>query len=97
MTTSDDLKMILEKHGAELARASARVRDAQEAVTKKKIQNDPRFTTLTFSDEQRSELQRLTAPALEEWKANMAKLGIDGDRLYKRAIELIQRYKVAAK
>jgi TRAP-type transport system periplasmic protein len=93
----DDLKMILEKHGAELARASARVRDAQEAVTKKKIQNDPRFTTLTFSDEQRSELQRLTAPALEEWKANMAKLGIDGDRLYKRAIELIQRYKVAAK
>jgi TRAP-type transport system periplasmic protein len=93
----DDLKMILEKHGAELARASARVRDAQGAVNKKKIQNDPRFTTLTFSDEQRSELQRLTAPALEEWKANMAKLGIDGDRLYKRAIELIQRYKVAAK
>jgi len=27
----------------------------------------------------------------------MAKLGIDGDRLYKRVIELVQRYKVAAK
>src|SRR5258707_6417432 len=93
----DDLKAILEKHGVELALTSARVRDAQEAVSKKKIQSDPRFTALNFSDEQRLELQRLTAPAVQEWKANMAKLGIDGDRLYKRAIELIQRYKVAAK
>jgi len=87
----DDLKAILEKHGVELALTSARVRDAQEAVSKKKIQSDPRFTALNFSDEQRLELQRLTAPAVQEWKANMAKLGIDGDRLYKRAIELIQR------
>ncbi len=93
----DDLKAILEKHGAELARMSARVRDAQEAVTKKKIQSDPRFTALNFSDEQRAELMRVTAPAVQEWKANMAKLGIDGDRLYRRAIELIARYKVAAK
>jgi TRAP-type C4-dicarboxylate transport system substrate-binding protein len=93
----DDLKAILEKRGVELALTSARVRDAQEAVSKKKIQNDPRFTALNFSDEQRLELQRLTAPAVQEWKANMAKLGIDGDRLYKRAIELVQRYKVAAK
>ncbi len=93
----DDLKAILEKHGAELARMSARVRDAQEAVTKKKIQSDPRFTALNFSDEQRAELMRVTAPAVQDWKANMAKLGIDGDRLYRRAIELIARYKVAAK
>jgi TRAP-type transport system periplasmic protein len=93
----DDLKAILEKHGAELARMSARVRDAQEAVTKKKIQSDPRFTALNFSEEQRAELMRVTAPAVQEWKANMVKLGIDGDRLYKRAMELIARYKVAAK
>jgi hypothetical protein len=32
-----------------------------------------------------------------EWKANMAKLGIDGDKLYARARELILQYKVAAK
>jgi TRAP-type C4-dicarboxylate transport system substrate-binding protein len=93
----DDLKAILEKHGAELARMSARVRDAQEAVTKKKIQSDPRFTALNFSEEQRAELMRVTAPAVQDWKANMAKLGIDGDRLYRRAMELIARYKVAAK
>jgi TRAP-type C4-dicarboxylate transport system substrate-binding protein len=93
----DDLKKIVEKRGAELALMSARARDAQEAVSKKKILSDPRFTALNFSDEQRAELQRLTAPAIQEWMASMAKLGIDSDRLYKRAIELVQRYKVAAK
>jgi TRAP-type C4-dicarboxylate transport system substrate-binding protein len=93
----DDLKTIIEKHGAELAFASARIREAQEAITKKSLQNDPRFTTLTFSDEQLAELKRVTAPAVQEWKANVAKQGIDSERLYKRAIELIQRYKVAAR
>jgi TRAP-type transport system periplasmic protein len=93
----DDLKAIVEKRGAELAMVSARARDAQEAVSKKKILSDPRYTALNFSDEQRAELQRLTAPAIQEWMASMAKLGIDSDRLYKRAIELVQRYKVAAK
>ena len=39
----------------------------------------------------------VTAPAVAEWKANMAKLGIDGERLYTRARELIQQYKVATK
>jgi hypothetical protein len=52
---------------------------------------------LSFNDEQRAELQRVTAPAVAEWKANMAKLGIDGERLYARARELIQQYKVATK
>jgi TRAP-type C4-dicarboxylate transport system substrate-binding protein len=93
----DDLKTIVEKRGAELALMSARARDAQEAVSKKKILSDPRFTALNFSDEQRAELQRLTAPAIQEWMASMAKLGIDGEHLYKRVIELVQRYKVAAK
>jgi hypothetical protein len=76
---------------------NARIREALEAVTKKKLQSDPRFTALSLSDEQRAELQRVTAPAVAEWKANMAKLGIDGERLYTRARELIQQYKVATK
>ena len=67
---------------------NARIREAQEAATKKKLQTDPRFTVLSFSGEQRAELQRVTAPAVAEWKANMAKLGIDGERLYTRAREL---------
>ena len=93
----DDLKKILEKHSSDLAMGSARIREAQEAVSKKKVQSDPRYTALTFNDEQRAELMRVTAPAVSEWKANMAKLGIDGERLYARAKELIQQYKVAAK
>jgi TRAP-type transport system periplasmic protein len=92
-----DLKKIIEKHSSDIAMGSARIREAQEAVTKKKLQSDPRFTALTFNDEQRAELQRVTAPAVAEWKANMAKLGIDGERLYTRARELIQQYKVATK
>jgi len=92
-----DLRSIVEKHASDLAMGSARIREAQEAITKKKVQSDPRFTSLAFSAEQRAELQRVTAPAVAEWKANMAKLGIDGERLYARARELIQQYKVAAK
>jgi TRAP-type transport system periplasmic protein len=92
----EDLKKIIEKHSPDLSMGSARIREAQEAVTKKKLQNDPRFTALTFNDEQRAELQWVTAPAVAEWKANMAKQGIDGERLYARAKELIAQYKVAA-
>jgi TRAP-type transport system periplasmic protein len=93
----DDLKAVLEKRGVELAMTSARVREAQETISRKRLQSDPRFTAMTFSDEQLAELQRVTAPAVQEWKVNMTKQGIDADRLYKRAIELIHRYKVAAK
>ena len=39
----------------------------------KKLQNDPHFTARTLNDEQRAELQRVTAPAVAEWKANMTK------------------------
>jgi hypothetical protein len=40
-------------------------------LSRKKLQNDPHFTALTLNDEQRAELQRVTAPAVAEWKANM--------------------------
>ena len=93
----DDLKKIIEKHGSSLAMESARIREAQEAVARKKLQDNPYVTLLSFSDDQRAEMQRVTAPAVAEWKANLAKLGIDGERLYVRAKELIQQYKVAAK
>jgi TRAP-type transport system periplasmic protein len=92
-----DLRKIVKKHASDLAMGSARIREAQEAITKKKLQSDSRFTALAFSDQQRAELQAVTAPAVAEWKANMAKLGIDGEKLYARARELIQQYKVAAK
>lgn len=88
-----DLKEIIEKHAAGLARANAELREAQEGNTKKKLQADPRLTALTFNDE----LRRLTMPAIEEWKAGMAKQGLDGEKLYTRARELIQQKQVAQK
>jgi TRAP-type C4-dicarboxylate transport system substrate-binding protein len=92
-----DLKAIIEKHMSELSVGSATVREETEAVSKKKIQADPRMTALTFSDEQRAELKRVMSPAIEDWKAGMAKRGIDGEKLYTRARQLIDQYKVAGK
>jgi TRAP-type transport system periplasmic protein len=87
----DDLKAIIDKHSKGLARASADFRETQEASTKKKLQADPRLTSLAFNDEQRAELRRLTMPAIDEWKAGMAKQGLDGEKLYKRAREVIEQ------
>jgi TRAP-type transport system periplasmic protein len=86
-----DLKAIIEKHSAGLARANAELREAQEGNTKKRLQAYPRLTAFTFDDQQRAELQRLTMPAIDEWKASMAKQGLDGAKLYARARELIQQ------
>jgi TRAP-type C4-dicarboxylate transport system substrate-binding protein len=94
---SQDLKDIIDKHSLGLARANAELREGQEASTKKKLQADPRLTSFTLDDAQRAELQRLTMPAIQEWKAGMAKQGLDGEKLYARARELIQQKQVAQK
>ena len=91
-----DLKAIIEKLSADLAMESARVREDMEAVSKAKIKADPRFTTLSFTAEQRQGLERVIAPSITDWKSSMDKQGIDGNRLYKRARELVQQSKVAA-
>ena len=91
-----DLKAIIEKRSADLAMENARVREELEATSKAKIKADPRFTTLTFTAEQRQSLERVIAPSITDWKSSMDKQGIDGNRLYKRARELVQQSKVAA-
>ena len=53
----DDLKKIIEKHGSSLAMESARIREAQEAVARKKLQDNPYVTLLSFSDDRRAEMQ----------------------------------------
>jgi hypothetical protein len=42
-------------------------------------------------------MERVISPAIQDWKASMTNLGIDGNKLYKRARELVQQSKVAAK
>jgi TRAP-type transport system periplasmic protein len=72
------------------------VREDMEAASKAKIKSDPRFTTLSFTAEQRQALERVIAPSITDWKSSMDKQGIDGNRLYKRARELVQQSKVAS-
>ena len=91
-----DLKAVLEKHAPALSFGGAREREEIEEATKKKIQANPRIVNLSFSDEQRSELNRVVTPAIEDWKRDMAKRGLDGDRLYDRARELIAQYSIAS-
>jgi hypothetical protein len=67
-----------------------------EQASKKKIIADPRFTAVTLSAEQHESVLRIIAPAIDQWKAGMAKQGIDGDKLLKRARELVQQSKVAS-
>lgn len=92
-----DLKAVIEKHAPDLIEANAKLRESMEQASKKKITADPRFTSVTLSAEQRDNVQRIIAPAIDQWKAGMAKQGIDGDKLFKRARELVQESKVASK
>jgi hypothetical protein len=61
------------------------------------VQSDPRITAISFSAAQVIELSRVVAPAIEDWKASMAKHGLDGERLHARARELIAQYQAEAK
>jgi len=92
-----DLKAIIEKHAAELSDGGAAARASVDAAAKKRVLADPRITAISFSAEQVTELNRVVAPAIEDWKANMAKRGLEGDKLYTRARELIAQYQADAK
>lgn len=91
-----DLKAVIEKHAPDLIDANAKLREQMEAASRKKIEADPRFTSLTLTAEQHDNMQRIIAPAIDQWKAGMTKQGIDGDKLLQRAHELVQQSKVAA-
>jgi TRAP-type C4-dicarboxylate transport system substrate-binding protein len=91
-----DLKAIIDRHAPELIEANARLRDNVEQVSKQKLLADPRFTSVVFAPEERANIERIIAPSIEQWKAGMAKQGIDGDKLLARARALVQQSKVAA-
>lgn len=92
-----DLKAVLEKNASDLALIGASDREASEVVARKKFQADPRYTYIAVSDEQRAEFEHAMKPAFDDWKANMTRLGIDGDRLLTRTRELVKQFAVAAK
>lgn len=92
-----DLQAIVAKHGAALSDGGAAAREAADLDSRKQVLADGRITPVSFSEAQIAELNRLVTPAIEDWKANMAKRGLDGDKLYSRARELIAHYQAAAR
>jgi TRAP-type C4-dicarboxylate transport system substrate-binding protein len=91
-----ELQAVVEREAQGLAMASARLRDAAEAATKKQLAADGRYRVVTLSEAQRAEMEKLIAPAVGDWKAGLAKQGIDGEKLYARARALGQQMRTAA-
>jgi hypothetical protein len=72
------------------------MRDVSETATKKKLIADGRHTVVELSAAQKVEMEKLVAPAINDWKAGMAKQGIDGEALYARAKALGRQFQTAA-
>lgn len=87
-----DLQAIIAKHSPALSDGGAAAREAADLASKNKVLADKRITAISFSDAQVAELNRVVTPAIEDWKASMAKRGFDGEKLYTRARELIAQY-----
>jgi len=92
-----DLQAIVAKYSAALSDGGAAPREAADLASKNKVLADRRITAISFSDAQIAELNRVVTPAIEDWKASMAKRGLDGEKLYTRARELIAQYQADAK
>ena len=92
-----DLQAIVAKHSPALSDGGAAARETADIAAKNKVLADGRITAISFSDAQVAELNRVVTPAIDDWKAGMAKRGLDGEKLYTRARELIAQYQTAAK
>lgn len=90
------LQALVEREARGLAMASARLRDEAEAATKRRLAADSRYRVVTLSEAQRSEMEKLITPAVNDWKAGMARQGLDGEKLYARARALGQQFRMAA-
>jgi TRAP-type C4-dicarboxylate transport system substrate-binding protein len=90
-----DLQAALQRVSDRLALPQAQMRDAIERSQRERLVEDPRFSYFTLSPEQMADMHRRVAPALEQWKRNMARLGLDGDQLYERAKALVQQSSIA--
>jgi TRAP-type C4-dicarboxylate transport system substrate-binding protein len=73
-----------------------RVREEAEISGLKKFQADPRYTVIPFSRQLREELRTAMAPAFDDWKADMTRRGLGGDRLLSHAQELVRQFSVAS-
>jgi TRAP-type transport system periplasmic protein len=92
-----DIQAVLQKHADDLMIPQARARVADEAAARDEMRKDPRYTYVPLSVAQRAEMEKLVAPVVADWKSKMAQQGVDAERLYARARELLQQFRTAAK
>ena len=92
-----DLQAVIEKHSASLIGDNARLRDDAEAVAKAKLRLDPRVTYRDLSIGERLEMATAIQPAVADWKASMARQGIDGEALYAKAHTLARQFHTAVR
>ncbi len=84
-----DLQAAIDAKAPILIEGNARLRDQGEAATKARLRGDNRFITSELTPEQHDAMERTIVPVIADWKSAMAKQGLDGERLYTRARELV--------
>ena len=91
-----DMQKAIEACSAAFTVDGARQREEAEAAARQKIQSDPRYTFVPFSQQLHDEMQQAMAPVYDDWKADMTKRGIDGGQLLGRARDLVKQFSVAS-
>lgn len=91
-----DMRTAIETASANFLIDNGRQREDAEEAARKKFQADPRYTFVPPSQQLHDELQLAMAPVYDDWKADMKKRGIDGDRLLARTRELVKQFSVAS-
>ena len=92
-----DLQATIEKCAAAFVSDGGRIRADAELSAAKLFQADPRYTFVPYSRELHDEMQIALAPVYDVWQADMAKHGLDGERLLSRTRELVRQFSVASK
>lgn len=92
-----DMQAVIERHAVDLTLGNARLRDAAEEVTRDRLRTDPNYTYVALTPQVRAEMEAAIQPAVADWKAAMARQGVDGERLYARARELVRQFHTASR
>lgn len=91
-----DLQAIIEKHSTNLVLGNAQLRDEADAAARTKLRTDANHTYRALTSEERTEMAKAVEPAVADWKAAVAKQGIDGEALYQRARALVRQFATAS-
>lgn len=92
-----DMQAVIERHAVDLTLSNARLRDEAEQVTRERLSTDPNYTYVGLDPQVRLEMAAAIQPAVTDWKDAMARQGLDGERLYARARELVQQFHTASR